>query len=986
MSLDFGFWKALVLFILFFSVVKPSGYSFAQQSEHHNTVLSAREAVDVLKPMRLGHGNSATCLFAARNNLTPLIAQSDRENMIAIAQTAREAAIEALTVLGWRSDAAVVPVGSRRVGDLLQNSFRISIGTIPVRDAGLSVTIGAMSGQLMAVSSTIGAMPTNAATPAVASETVANNLSQYLGDDKNTPVTSASQPGLVYVCSPRYGCLRLAYEMTIRQASGPHEWRITIDAVTGKLIEKKEMLEFIGHDQPASSTSGTILATVHPGSPFDSLITVGLPSSWIAIEGKLATTDSLGNWTYDNSGVSSAPFNTSFSGPFAHVVRNDTTNDTLHGLLGQSNIVVWNDQNSSSAERDAFYHVSLARNYCMKLDTSLHKLNDPVTINVNLPFSCNAFYDADSNTLNFFRSGNECNNSAEITDVVFHEFGHDVARARYSDGPNGHLTNAAMSEGFADLVSAFMRDDPRIGIGFFQNNKDKILRTCDNTKSFPADINPDPHVTGEIISGAFWDLRKMIGHDMAERLFHKMEWLNPDAPDIESADVLDGGLLITLLDLLLADDDDNNLTNGTPHSTAILRAFAKHGISLASQIQIDASSLVDQDTSANGYSVIFNADYDGLIGKIDKASMFLFYSIDKGRNYTKIQVQQIDSTTFKAVIPKVPTGSIVSYYISASLDIDSTGSLLSPSPLSPYTFVVGFKQVYFDDCENDRGWSLSAPMDNAKSGLWVRDMPHGTYNTANDSIPNFIQQDTDHTQKGTMCYITGNLNSRDIEADDVDSGATTLTTNTISLTEATSPLIRYWYYYSNDQGNNPGIPVWETQISNDDGVTWKDIQRTNLSSNGGSLKGPQWSAILFRVSDYVTPTPEMKLRFIASDNVGAVVEAGVDDIEVLSAPAEAAVERTPDVANFGINSIFPNPASQDAAAITISFSLTESAFATLVVKNVFGDVVARLLDQKTEAGSFQTRFSPSELHLPSGIYWAELSTPNARSIRKIALP
>jgi hypothetical protein len=933
MSPGFRIWRTLVLVLLFFSAVEPSGYSFAQQSQSYNSILSARQAVAELKPLRLGRGHSPTCLIAARKSGLPVIAISDRDNPSAVAQAANDAATEALASFGWQAEATVAPSGARRVGNLLQNSFRISINGVPVRDAGLSVIIGAINGKLMAVSSTLGAMPVNALIPVKDAEFVTNSLALYLGDDKNIPVTSTSQPELIYVYSSHYNKLRLAYETMARQPSAPHEWRITVDAVTGKLLEKKEMLEFIGGNHTESLTSGTIEAAVHTGSPFDSLVTVGLPSAWITIDGKNATTDSLGNWIYNNTGSGSTTSITSFDGPFAHVERNDTTNDTLRGALGATNIFTWNDSNSSAAERDAFYHVAVARNYCLELDTAL-QLNDPVIINVNLPFSCNAYYDADSNTLNFFREGSECNNSAEITDIVFHEFGHCVARERYANGPNGHLTNTALSEGFADLVSAFMRDDPRIGIGFFQNNKDTVIRTCDNTKSFPADINTDPHITGEIISGAIWDIRKSIGHDTAERLFHEMEWLNPDAPDIESSSVLEGGLIITLIDLLLIDDIDNNLSNGTPHSAAILQAFAKHGISLASQIEISSNPLPDQDTNTDGYPVIFHADYDGPIGQIDTTSMFLFYSIDNGRDYTKIPVRQMDSITFEAQIPRVPAGSIVSYYIFASLGVDSTGFLLSPSPESPYTFAVGFKQAYFDACEADNGWSLALPTDSAVSGLWVRGVPIGTYNIVSDTVPIYVHQDTDHTPNGTMCYITGNANSPYIDADDVDSGATTLTTNAIDITNTKSPLIRYWYYYSNDQGDNPGIPVWETQISNDNGATWKDIQNTNLSSNGGPLNGPEWTAVLFRVSDYVTPSSQMKLRFIASDYIGAIVEAGVDDIEVLSAPTEAsAVQQQPDEPiGFGINSVYPNPASQDAANVTISFSLSQSTFVTLEVK------------------------------------------------------
>src|ERR1700733_10494784 len=132
MSPGFRIWRALVLLPLFFSVIMPSGYSFAQQSEQ--PILNAKQAIAKLKPIGLGGHRSPTCLIAARNSGSPLIAISDRNNISAIAKAANDAATEDLTTLGWPSEAAVTPYGARRIGNILQNSFRISIGGIPVRE------------------------------------------------------------------------------------------------------------------------------------------------------------------------------------------------------------------------------------------------------------------------------------------------------------------------------------------------------------------------------------------------------------------------------------------------------------------------------------------------------------------------------------------------------------------------------------------------------------------------------------------------------------------------------------------------------------------------------------------------------------------------------------------------------------------------------------------------------------------------------------
>jgi len=331
-------------------------------------------------------------------------------------------------------------------------------------------------------------------------------------------------------------------------------------------------------------------------------------------------------------------------------------------------------------------------------------------------------------------------------------------------------------------------------------------------------------------------------------------------------------------------------------------------------------------------------------------------------------MSKVTDTTYSATLPRVAPGNIISYYFSAALNVDSTSKINWPLPTTPLSFTVGYARTYFDPCETDRGWSLYQPSDYARSGLWTRGKPSGTYNLPGQ----FVQLDTDHTGNG-QCYITGNNSSPDISDDDVDSGAVTLTANPIDLTDAIAPVLRYWYYYSNDQGYHPGEPVWVTQISND-GKIWKTIQNTHTSTDG-------WASQLVRVSNYVTPSSRVQLRFIASDYVGAIVEAGVDDVEALSAPSQADVK--PVAANaehFGITGIYPNPAVS-GSDIHLAFALTERTHAVLVVKDVLGNVVATLADEMLETGSYQAHLSS----LAAGTYWVVLSTPDRRTIQRIVV-
>ena len=891
-------------------------------------------------------------------------------------ETAREAAISIAkqipAAFGLARNALLYEVSTRKVANVWHSAFRLSYDGIPVRDCGLHTMIGSITGSLMTVMSDVPIALPNGSTPQIAAGYILAKIPSFLNEDKLNPIISITPPSLIYFHVRYAGKLRLAYELMARQGSPSHAWRLTVDAMTAQLLEKKDMLEYIG-DTTTHAISGKLLANIHPQSPFDSSVTVGFPYTRIVVDGKLIVTDSAGNWSAD-VGSATPPFISIFADAYHHVERHDAPNDTLRLTnLAAPYRAIWNDSNSHAAERDAYYAAGYARRYALKLDTALSAIDAPFIVNVNLNETCNAFYDADSISLNFFKAGNNCSNSGEIADVVYHEFGHRVAHVRYENGANGNLINYTLGEGFADLISAFMRDDPRIGIGFFADDSSKVLRNCDNTKSFPHDINADPHISGEIVSGALWDLRKLIGLGTDERLFHEMEWLNPDGPDETSPDILQSVFLQTLVDVLTVDDDDNDLTNGTPHSSQILEAFSKHGITLASLITLVPQKIGDQDSAVNNYPVTVRANYNGPIGILDPAKLLLYYSIDHGQHSTALPFTVIGDSIYQAIIPNVSAGTIVSYYVSASLDLDHGGTKFTPLPFEPLFFTIGYHSVYYDDCETDRGWSLREPSDKAVKGLWVRDVPFGTYNVPD----HFVQQDTDHTPNGTMCYVTGNLHDAEVGADDVDSGTTTLTTNAIDLSEVTSPVLRYWYYYSNDQADNPTIPVWITEISGDDGQTWKNVQYTNESTDG-------WTSYLLRVSDYVTPSSKVRLRFTASDYIAAVVEAGVDDLEALSAPGSSlSAVPTSSEATFGIESIYPNPSTSSGA--TIDFRVPERSHVTLIVKNVLGEIVATLADQLLIPGSYNLQLVPALYHLTSSIYWVVLSTSDRQSIRKMVL-
>ena len=140
------------------------------------------------------------------------------------------------------------------------------------------------------------------------------------------------------------------------------------------------------------------------------------------------------------------------------------------------------------------------------------------------------------------------------------------------------MQNGALNEGYADIWAISLTQSPVLGIGFYQNNPNGFVRRYDqNRKVYPQDLVGEVHADGEIIAGAFWDTYLNLNSmsDMLD-LFKYTYDSNVDGPDGTE------GVIYTniLLEVLYADDNDFDLSNGTPNDVSIVSAFALHGITL----------------------------------------------------------------------------------------------------------------------------------------------------------------------------------------------------------------------------------------------------------------------------------------------------------------------------------------------------------------------------------------------------------------------
>ncbi|MBC7771931.1 MAG: hypothetical protein H7210_05510, partial [Pyrinomonadaceae bacterium] len=223
---------------------------------------------------------------------------------------------------------------------------------------------------------------------------------------------------------------------------------------------------------------------------------------------------------------------------------------------------------------------------------------------------------------------------------------------------------------------------------------------------------------------------------------------------------------------------------------------------------------------------------------------------------------------FQSVFPTGLCGQTIQYYFQAQTVGGATVTYPPAGASAPLTVpITSTVRVLADDVEADLGWTLGIPGDTALSGEWTRGNPIGTA----------AQPEDDHTPgTGVTCFFTGQgTTGGGAGQADVDGGFTTLLSPRLELAGRETARIGYWRWYSNTGGAAPNADTFRVSISGNDGSTWTLVETVGPA-------GPQtsggWFYNEFLVRDFITPTAEVRVRFVADDaGMGSVIEAAVDD-------------------------------------------------------------------------------------------------------------
>ena len=304
-----------------------------------------------------------------------------------------------------------------------------------------------------------------------------------------------------------------------------------------------------------------------------------------------------------------------------------------------------------------------------------------LSVNVNENDTCNAYSTGDD--IHFFISNTMCENTGRIRDVVYHEFGHSVHFNSIIPGVGAF--DSSLSEGLADTLAVSITGDPGVGRGFFYNTTP--IRDLDpaTPKRWPQDADGEPHDEGEIIGESLWDLRKALiaklgdgpGFDRTLLIYYGVVQRAADIPS-------------TYVEALVADDDDGDLTNGTPDLCEINAAFGPHGLTdPATTLGLQAPTRDNFTISLVTKPSPALAACDGAVATVTSTQVAwrMRGAPDSAAEQTIDLVDAND--TFTGTIPTQADGAVVEYKVTVTLSTGAT--LVYPNnPADPYyQFYVG---------------------------------------------------------------------------------------------------------------------------------------------------------------------------------------------------------------------------------------------------------------------------------------------------------
>jgi Zn-dependent metalloprotease len=307
---------------------------------------------------------------------------------------------------------------------------------------------------------------------------------------------------------------------TIKKGMIPVQWCFFIDAATGNIIERTNLMK-------DSDLSGNVQGMIYPQNPTDTqqlvkIIHMNLKLTKDASVYNQETDVTNGHYLFTGLSDGNATLEAHFTGAHVAVHNNETPDpDATHSatvtIPGTHD---WNwttdDPSPNDVETNAFYHVNNIRDWYLRGDPfNVSPAEDPLNVYVRDGAYQNAYYSSGSGLYFCSDSPGECPDFALCADIIYHEFTHAIVDKSYTGTPLPYSgQTGAMDEGWADYFACTITNDPHEGEGAFPPGRN--LDTPD--QHYPENWYGEVHADSPIFSGAIWDTRAALGLDYTDSL------------------------------------------------------------------------------------------------------------------------------------------------------------------------------------------------------------------------------------------------------------------------------------------------------------------------------------------------------------------------------------------------------------------------------------------------------------------------------------
>lgn len=328
----------------------------------------------------------------------------------------------------------------------------------------------------------------------------------------------------------------------------------------------------------------------------------------IAINGTTYTTNAQGKVTVNITGLATISMN-GLRGPRYQSITGLSA-PTVGGILLAGQNQNWLFGNIVGADEEVAhpttdYWIQKANAYCRNIFGNSPQMNatDDIRAIVNslaIP-ACSAVYNDNENRMTFAIGLGNCLNSAFST-VILHEWGHGL-----DDRFGGITNNEGLGEGWSDIIATYVGNTAYVGENW--NGPGAFASSGWNLEQYP-NITPSTgvHEAGHVFMGFAWKFR--------ETLILNFPWAHATSV---ADDIVIGSMIAdaqsqpdAVREIFLADDDDGNLSNGTPHRPYLISACNMHALPYPSPPANDqCTGAVALSAGVNGP---FNNSYAGSYG------------------------------------------------------------------------------------------------------------------------------------------------------------------------------------------------------------------------------------------------------------------------------------------------------------------------------------------------------------------------------------